>query len=740
MAGVSDYCSKCRAKCEATASGSTAPTDANAVGDSSTAAGGGDGEGSSGVGGEGDSSSVVDGAAGAKARARARPSKSKRKGKVPAKDKKSRGGKSKGIAKKGAKSAKKGKGNAKGAAKGVTKGGKGAKGKEASAIAKKAAAAAARLAVAQEKAAAVAARVAARVAASRERTAARLAAKAAAKMAAKAAAAAVVRFPPAHTAMVDDATQAAAPPTLVCGTLPTVANAANLAALTLQTLRHPPPALAPPRAVATSGAAASAAADPSAQSDAQGATASASPAASVPSSAAASPPACASACPEALTAGPKEAGPGADDAGADDAFEASEGKVLAVVADAPAPPPPSTAAADALANRMGGATASPEAQHAPPSPPPPPLSRLVVLMCVEAAELLEGDGMEPWRSLDARAKAAKGRGDACFRAEQWRESADCYTAGLTLAMHGGGVVPLTSHVRSADGASSPLLEANGGQPSEGGMEAQAQRPTAGNELVGMVIEVYWPLDEAWYAARVMHFIANDGEDQQKGDRWRVKYLADRVVEELDLNAEQWRIKDCGAPNTAEAVAEGAPTAAKTEAQKEASRQLIVVLLSSRAEARIQMGQWSAAVDDCEEALSINATHARSLSRLERARRGAAEAEAAASTSPAAHKAQQLAAAAKEDVEGLGSLDLDLRVRHSALAFGRALTKARPTAPAAAPTPQSAQPPAPSCEHADEAPVAPAAGPPPHPLATPIGSSPSLQQPLAAGHRHRLCHA
>ena len=64
-------------------------------------------------------------------------------------------------------------------------------------------------------------------------------------------------------------------------------------------------------------------------------------------------------------------------------------------------------------------------------------------------------------------------------------------------------------------------------------ESSAKKPKAGPELVGAYINVYWPLDEAWYAAKVVKW---DGEKLKH----KVRYVIDDVQESLDLNAEEWR--------------------------------------------------------------------------------------------------------------------------------------------------------------------------------------------------------
>ena len=64
----------------------------------------------------------------------------------------------------------------------------------------------------------------------------------------------------------------------------------------------------------------------------------------------------------------------------------------------------------------------------------------------------------------------------------------------------------------------------------------------------------------------------------------------------------------------------------------ANAQLCVVLLSSRAEARLQVAEWQGAISDCEAALRLNPDHARTISRLERARQGAQSAATAAAGS------------------------------------------------------------------------------------------------------------
>ena len=58
-------------------------------------------------------------------------------------------------------------------------------------------------------------------------------------------------------------------------------------------------------------------------------------------------------------------------------------------------------------------------------------------------------------------------------------------------------------------------------------------PGCGAELVGASIEVYWPLDDAWYVAEVLGFGAKDGKH-------KLRYVDDQVVERLYLADEKWR--------------------------------------------------------------------------------------------------------------------------------------------------------------------------------------------------------
>lgn len=72
----------------------------------------------------------------------------------------------------------------------------------------------------------------------------------------------------------------------------------------------------------------------------------------------------------------------------------------------------------------------------------------------------------------------------------------------------------------------------------GPMVRAAPKPEAkaksGPELVGKTLDVWWPLDEAWYPAQVLKF-------DKKTEKHKARYIEDGVVEFLDLAVEVWRL-------------------------------------------------------------------------------------------------------------------------------------------------------------------------------------------------------
>ena len=100
------------------------------------------------------------------------------------------------------------------------------------------------------------------------------------------------------------------------------------------------------------------------------------------------------------------------------------------------------------------------------------------------------------------------------------------------------------------------------------------------------------------------------------------------------------------------------------------RRLRVVLLSSRAETRLQGGQWDAALADCESALALDSTHMRSIARRERARRGGALADRVGVCSVIAGSSGEAPSVAKVDCS-----DLAMRVLRGSKVFCEALAEA-----------------------------------------------------------------
>ena len=89
-----------------------------------------------------------------------------------------------------------------------------------------------------------------------------------------------------------------------------------------------------------------------------------------------------------------------------------------------------------------------------------------------------------------------------------------------------------------------------------GVKRPRSAPAAGTELVGRVIEVYWPLDDAWYAGRVEQF---------GGGRHTVVYIQDGEGEKLLLSSQKWRVAEPAAVTAAEAVAAAVKEEAKAAA-------------------------------------------------------------------------------------------------------------------------------------------------------------------------------
>ena len=66
----------------------------------------------------------------------------------------------------------------------------------------------------------------------------------------------------------------------------------------------------------------------------------------------------------------------------------------------------------------------------------------------------------------------------------------------------------------------------------GGAAEAAGKEAVGKEAVGRRIEVFWPLDRAWYAAEVVAYRASTGKH-------KLVYLEDGVTEHLVLGKEEW---------------------------------------------------------------------------------------------------------------------------------------------------------------------------------------------------------
>jgi hypothetical protein len=68
-------------------------------------------------------------------------------------------------------------------------------------------------------------------------------------------------------------------------------------------------------------------------------------------------------------------------------------------------------------------------------------------------------------------------------------------------------------------------------------------PAAAPEMVGQLIEIYWPLDEQWYAASVTRWVERSGKH-------RVLYIEDGVSEFVNLEQERWRPAPAGVSSCA----------------------------------------------------------------------------------------------------------------------------------------------------------------------------------------------
>lgn len=68
-------------------------------------------------------------------------------------------------------------------------------------------------------------------------------------------------------------------------------------------------------------------------------------------------------------------------------------------------------------------------------------------------------------------------------------------------------------------------------------------PAAAPEMVGQLIEIYWPLDEQWYAASVTKWVERSG-------RHRVLYIEDGSSEFVNLEQERWRPAPAGVSSCA----------------------------------------------------------------------------------------------------------------------------------------------------------------------------------------------
>ena len=73
-----------------------------------------------------------------------------------------------------------------------------------------------------------------------------------------------------------------------------------------------------------------------------------------------------------------------------------------------------------------------------------------------------------------------------------------------------------------------------GRDDEASVAEAAEQPTGGNALVGRVIDVYWPLDVAWYRAHVVRYVPTS-------DQHELVYLEDNVTERIGLSSEEWRL-------------------------------------------------------------------------------------------------------------------------------------------------------------------------------------------------------
>ena len=368
--------------------------------------------------------------------------------------------------------------------------------------------------------------------------AAKTASIAAAKAAARAAARAVVKSPPQRCVLYEDAPSQMAPPSLACGTLPSRENVINLARATVRVLAHAPPpvpAVAQVKAQRKSPTGSVAAEDGvcGMGDDAAGAT--------EPS--------------ETKTAS-AAAGAAIDSTRADDGTASTlrAASPAAAVGRTRTPSPASSSVDMQVAPAtLGGATGSAGAATAVPP------RRLLVVLCEEMAALC-GEDLEGYLSPVERARTLKGRADAAFREDRFRESADIYTAALYCLAgddwwcERAGFMPMSmlAHVNRA-------RRSDGEQKDLRTPQAVLDQPRGAGEGTS----------------------ACKGCELQTGDAAEVERAA-------------------------------------------ASQRLQVVLLSSRAEARIALRLWGVAVSDCEEALRLDPSHAISASRLERAQAGSTD--------------------------------------------------------------------------------------------------------------------
>ena len=115
-------------------------------------------------------------------------------------------------------------------------------------------------------------------------------------------------------------------------------------------------------------------------------------------------------------------------------------------------------------------------------------------------------------SAPSSASGKKKKGDAAAEASECRKQ------------------PRTSSGKASAHAKSSLNPSASKAAKE---RAATDAATAGAELVGQTIEVYWELDDAWYAADVLAVDKRDGKH-------KIKYQEDGVVEKIRLAGEKWR--------------------------------------------------------------------------------------------------------------------------------------------------------------------------------------------------------